>query len=249
MSAESSLFSTFNAAPGGAVLPLLSSASAGAAIKSPDDIRREWLMLRLGKFTASEFHRIMGYQGKSEFPKGGQTYALEKAIEILTEFQPDTYVSPAMAWGIEKEPEAVAAFTEQTGLVVAAHGAGQMFLHLGPDIGGTPDGLIPSERSGIEVKCPGSKAHLDNLLISDAESLKAIASEYYWQVQGLMMINNSSKWYFVSYDPRFLDKRLQLHIAIIKRVDADIRDLRIRLDMAIQCRNEILKRYRAEGMQ
>ena len=243
MSAETSLFSTFNAAPGGAVLPPLSSASAGAAIKSPEDIRREWLMLRLGKFTASEFHRLMGYQGKDELPKGGQTYALEKAIEILTEFQPDNYVSQAMQWGIDREPEAVAAFTEQTDLVVAAHGAGQIFLQLGPDIGGTPDGLIPSERSGIEVKCPGSKAHLDHLLISDAASLKAIAPEYHWQIQGLMMINNSSKWYFVSYDPRFKDEKLRLHIVKIARSDADIRDLRIRLDMAIQSRNEILERY------
>lgn len=225
-------------------LPDLEGIKPGRAIKSREEIRRDWLMLRRGKFTASDFHRLMAYQGKSEMPKGGQSYALEKALELLTEFEPGSYMSQAMQWGIDHEPEAVQAFVAHTGHDVASHGAGQIFLRLGDDVGGTPDGLIPSERSGLEVKCPGSKTHLEYIGISDGESLKKIANEYYWQVQGLMMINLSDKWYFVSFDPRFINPKHRLHIAVIIRNETDIHDLRIRLDMAIEYRNEILERLR-----
>lgn len=244
MASPESLFNQFQAAQEGAALPSIDLAKAGAVIKSPEEIRREWLKFRLGKFTASEFHRLMTCQGKNELPKGGKTYAAEKAIELLTDFEPDSYVSPAMQFGIDQEPEAVKAFMDKTGLEVVAHGDGQVFLQLGPDIGGTPDGLIPSRQSGIEIKCPNSKNHIEYMDILGAQTLKEIAPEYYWQCQGLMLINDSDYWYFVSYDPRFKNEKLRIHIVKIYRDGIDIANLRTRLDMAIQYRNEILEKLK-----
>jgi len=234
-------FNLFQAAQEGAALPSLAIAKPAEAIKSPEEIRAEWLKLRLGKFTCSEFHRLMAYQGKSELPKGGETYAMKKAIELLTESQPDGYISPAMAWGIEHEAEAIQAFMNATGLEVSNHGHKQVFLQMGNDIGGTADGLIPKIGSGVEVKCPDSDTHMEYMEIKDAESLKAINPKYYWQCQGLMKINICHRfWYFVSYDPRFKNSKLRLHIAKIKRNDADIEDLMDRLALAIKYRDEFI---------
>lgn len=224
--------------------PHFDIAKRGEAIKSPEEIRAEWLKLRLGKFTASEFHRLMAYQGKPELPKGGQTYAIEKAIEILTDSQPDGYISPAMQWGIDHEAEAIQAFMDATGIEVSNHGHRQVFLQMGPDIGGTADGLIPKLSSGVEIKCPKSKTHLDYMEITCADDLKVIAPEYYWQCQGLMKINMChSHWYFVSYDPRFRIPSLRLHVAKIERCDLDIEDLMDRLDMAIKHRDAFVANY------
>lgn len=225
----------------GVSFPSFDIKKLGDSIKSPEEIRADWLKLRLGKFTASEFHRLMAYQGKPELPKGGQTYAIEKAIELMTAAQPDSYISPAMAWGIEHEADAIQAFMEATGLEVSNHGHRQVFLQMGPDIGGTADGLIPKISSGVEVKCPNSKTHLDYMEINDAVSLKAIKPEYYWQCQGLMKINMCHAfWYFASYDPRFKVPALRLHIAKIERNDSDIEDLMDRLAMAIKYRDEFV---------
>jgi hypothetical protein len=227
---------------GDAAAPALSSASPAAEVKSPEQLRREWLMLRRGKFTASQFHRLMASPEKLLLSKGAETYALECAIELATEWTPDDYVSPAMQWGLDHEDEAVAAFAAKTGLEVVAHGDAQSFLAFGRDVGGTPDGLIPSERSGLEVKCPGSKAHIEYLGITDAQMLKAISPEYYWQCQGLMLINNSTSWYFASYDPRFNNPSARLHIAKITRSMDDWDALLSRIRLAVSFRDGILER-------
>ena len=238
-----SIFNNFTAALGGAATLNLHGLET-RRIKTAEEIRNEWLALRRGKFTASEFHRIMTYQGKAGLPAGAKSYAEEKAIERLTEFTPDGFVSADMQWGIDNEADAIEAFSKATGHIVTATGQNQAFLALGADIGGTPDGIIPVLNSGVEVKCPKSKNHVRNFLVVDAESLKTESPEYYWQVQGLMMISGSKEWYFISYDPRFLNAEMRLYYARIDRVETDIHDLRIRLDLAIQHRNDMLHKLR-----
>ena len=220
------------------------------SIKTADQIRLEWLQQRWGKFTASEFHKLVAYQDKDELPKGGQTYARQKAVELLTECKPDNYVSPAMQWGIDHEHEALDAFIAQTGLAVEACKDGQQFVTLGDSVGGTPDGVIPSILSGVEIKCPQSATHLDYLdHVTDASSLKLVAPEYYWQCQGLMMLTGAETWFFVSYDPRFLDDSLRLHIATIERDEDDIDRLKRRLDLAIEARDAIVAKRAGHSHQ
>lgn len=240
-------FSEFEAMLGGASLPLLAAAETAAPIKTEEQRHAEWLEQRWGKFTASEFHRLMTYENKLEtLPKGGWTYATEKAVECLTECRPDAYVSPDMQWGIDHEAEAVALFESCMGVTVKSHGKDQEFIRYGDHSGGTPDGLIQKtglfDAAGIEVKCPKSKTHVEYLLIQDSADLKEAAPEYYWQCQGLMMITGHSRWFFISYDPRFKAESLRLHFAIIEKSDTDIEKLQMRLDMAIRARDDIISR-------
>lgn len=220
----------------------LSNSKQGEPLKTAEDRRAEWLKLRLGKFTASEFHRLMAYPDKPDFPKGAQTYALEKAIELLTEFDDSQgFVNAAMQWGIDHEVEAVQAFTAITGLHVHKTGDTQESINLGEPVSCTPDGLIVGENVGVEVKCPSSKVHFEYLQLKNGDDLKKIALEYYWQVQGGMYITGYKSGIFVSYDPRFKNESHQLHFLTVDRNQADIDLLAKRLEMAISYRDELLK--------
>ena len=221
--------------------PALIAAQTGPKIQTPGERREAWLRQRLGKFTASEFHRLMANGKNGELSVGLKTYATEKAVELLTDPVFDHYTSPAMQWGLDHEAEAIAAFMTHTGFAVESHSHNQQFLTLGDAIGGTPDGYIKGpDPSGIEVKCPASKTHLEYFRIVGASTLYEIAPQYYWQCQGLMLITGYKFWNFVSYDPRFKDPRLRLHCAIIQSQQTDLELLASRLGKAIDYRNVIL---------
>ena len=209
----------------------LATAVQGEPISTQEDRKREWLMQRYGKFTASEVHKLMAYPDKDELPKGAISYVLKKAAENLTEFSITQYITDAMQWGMINEPEAIDAFSEATGLIVSKCKDEQEFIDKG-HVGGTPDGLILSDFSGVEVKCPNSDTHLVYRQIQTGPDLKAVALEYYWQVHCLMMLTSSQHWYFVSYDPRFKEERLRLHIAKIFADPIDLARLKIRLSLA-----------------
>jgi hypothetical protein len=212
-------------------------------IKTTEERRAEWLQQRRGKFTASEFHRLMAYPNKAELPAGAKTYALEKAVEIMS-LMDDTekYISVDMAWGIEHELEAIAAFTELTGIEPYNTGDNQKSLLLGDDVSCTPDGLI-QVHSGIEVKCPKSKTHFQYSLLKNADDLKRECPEYYWQCMGSMYVAGRESWHFVSYDPRYKEKRHQLHTFELVRNEDDIALLDERLLMAVEHRNRLLMAF------
>lgn len=212
-------------------------------IKTTEERRAEWLQARRGRFTASEFHRLIASRNKDELSKGAMTYALEKAVEIVANMdESDRYISLDMQWGIDREPEAVEAFTLHTGLTVDHTGDNQKLHTLGSDIACTPDGLIGTD-AGIEIKCPKSKTHFGYLHLEDASDLKDIAPEYYWQIQGCLYITQRKHWHFVSYDPRFKEPRNRLHTFKVSRNQADIDFLEQRLVMAIAYRNELLEGF------
>jgi len=69
----------------------------------------------------------------------------------------------------------------------------------------------------LEIKCPYNSAiHLKNFTIYDADNLKALHPEYYWQMQLGMIASELDKGYFVSYDPR-MPQGKEIHIAEIER--------------------------------
>lgn len=218
----------------------LSAMPTAEPIKTREDIRLEWLKSRRGRFTASEFHRLMAYPAKDELPKGGITYVSEKAAETLADIdETEKFVSIDMQWGIDHELEAIALFEDRTGLQVDRTGDGQQLITLGDHIGCTPDGLI-GDHSGLEIKCPKSKTHLQYSLVNSTEDLKSCMPEYYWQIQGSLYITGRKHWHFVSYDPRFYEFRHKLKMLYIKRNEQDIEFLASRLNQAIELKLNLI---------
>lgn len=202
----------------------------------------EWLALRRGLFTASNFGKLVTHREKGAdfLPDGAKTYATKTAIELLTlqDTNDKSFKSYDMQWGSNTEAEAVEAVYQQYGLVVEKYGDNQEFVALNKDIGCTPDGLIDDD-AGIETKCPASETHAKYLQLKTVDDFKKACSDYWWQIQGCMYVTGREKWLFVSYDPRFLDERLRLKTMILYRDENDIAFLDKRLKQAVAYRNEI----------
>lgn len=204
-----------------------------------------WLKKRMGRFSGSEFHRLMGYEDKPEFPKGAETYAMEKAVESLLMEPEPGYSNDAMDRGSETEKESVEYFMEITGLKVEKYADEQEFVELGKHVGCTPDGII-GEDCGIEGKCPNAKTHFFYLLnLKTQEDLKKHCKNYYWQCMGNMYVTDSKSWYFFSYDPRFADSKNRMLILKIERNEEDIEKLKRRIKQAIEYKKQMIRQLDA----
>jgi len=207
---------------------------------------RMWYKSRAGKFTASNFGKLMTMpRNKNDFwSKTSLNYIEKTAME---EYFDDYYIRPDnkyTAWGTDHEAEALDAFCRATGF----HQEDTGFL-IHPEIaeiGATPDAKIieNSARNEIviaQVKCPYNSAnHLKYLnRINNAESLKQVKKDYYWQMQGEMWVSGANYAYFISYDPR-QSSNTSLHYVIIHRNENDIETMHQQIINAFELKKEMI---------
>lgn len=204
-----------------------------------------WLKKKMGRFSGSEFHRLMAYEDKDTFPKGAETYATEKAVETLLSDPEPSFSSDDMDRGSETEHESVLHFMEVTGLIVERFAEDQEFVELGKHVGCTPDGLI-GEDGLIEGKCPKAKTHFFYLLnVKNQEDLKKHCKDYYWQCMGNMYVTGRKYCYWYSYDPRFSDPKNRIHMIKVNRDELEIEKLKGRIQKAIAFKNDLIKKLNA----
>jgi len=166
----------------------------------------EWIAIRLGKPTASQFHRIITpKQRKLSAAAGGY------ANELLAERwlgQPIHPVDPMSKWenalgsadmyasftarGTELEEEAVAYY--EAVREVDVRRVGFCTIDDGT-VGASPDALVGDE-GGLEIQCRGASHHV-NLLGSDDEIAKDT------QVQGNIWVTGAKWWDVLAYNPAF----------------------------------------------
>lgn len=148
----------------------------------------QWHQARRGVITASAADRLLTATKL-------KTYAQTLLVESLTNETRDVFVNESMQWGIDHEQEAIDWYYFTTGEPTI-----QVGFCLHDDIcsyGCSPDGLIGDDGL-IEVKCPTSRIHIEN--IDNGPS-----SVYIAQMQWQMYVTNRQWCDFVSYDPRFPD--------------------------------------------
>jgi len=162
----------------------------------------EWFNARTGKLTASRMRAAMSYLKQSEKDKEAGKPKEDKAerknlkIEILCERMTgeivDKFVSQDMQWGIDKEPEAKAAYEKATGRIIRDVG----FIDH-PRIefcGASPDGFV--DDGLVEIKCPKRETHIGWILDG------GIPEEHIPQMTLQAAVTGRSWVDFVSYDPR-----------------------------------------------
>jgi hypothetical protein len=189
-----------------------------------------WKEQRLGKFTASEIHKLLG-DGKVR-----ETYILEKATEILTgEPVSDLSGMKALEWGKKHEKEAYLLFDSSgKGFL------GETFFEYEKWAGGSPDGLFGN--AAVEIKCPyNSTNHLANLQMETATDLLKLHKDYYAQIQFNMICTNSQCGIFISYDPRFIQAHQKLKILKIPKDDEFQKLILERLESAILQLKQLIK--------
>ena len=200
--------------------------------------QEEWLQARANRFTASVVHKLMGSSRTGELlSKTAQSFIYEKAAEILTGNSKPIY-GDALDWGIAHEQYAFFNFNQQNFQEWTYYGGETyVFIPYGEYSGYSPDGL--SQDAILEIKCPyNSGIHLKNFNIYDADSLKQIHPEYYWQMQLGMLATDLDYGYFVSCDPRMPEAK-QMHIAEIERHEVEF-ELNEKLQNAWELLQEIL---------
>lgn len=162
-----------------------------------------WLQARQGIATASNFSKVVTSSGASS--KQANDYAFQLASELITNVQDETYKNADMQRGNDLEPEARAAYQQETITLVQEVGFMKCDFY-----GYSPDGLVEDDGL-IEIKCPRQHTHMKYLFNNK------LPTEYKAQVQGGMLVTGRKWCDFISYHPNFdEDKRL-----LIVRVERD----------------------------
>lgn len=169
----------------------------------------EWKAARVGMATASRVADIVR-RTKSGYSTTRQNYMAELIVERLTGEPAPQFVSSAMQWGTEQEPNARAAYEFMRDVEIAQIG---YVVHPAiPDSGASPDGLIGADGM-VEFKCPLSATHIETLLSG------TIPTEYITQMTWQMACTGRKWCDWVSFDPR-MPEAMKLYVRRIKRDDA-----------------------------
>jgi putative phage-type endonuclease len=149
----------------------------------------EWLEVRRGVITGSNFSKVFTSAGKAS--SSCSSLVNQLISENLTKKPTETFKSDAMQRGNDLEPVARAKFELITGLDVRQIGFAK---HDEYNLGCSPDGVI-GEQCGLEIKCPMAATHCAYLRAGK------LPSAYVQQVQGCMYILDLESYYFMSYHP------------------------------------------------
>ena len=84
---------------------------------------------------------------------------------------------------------------------------GGVYLNADKDLMVSPDGLIPSLKKGVEIKCPKMKTHIKYLLEG------GVPVEYVIQVQAALWVTGYETWDFISYCPEYQKQPLYVYTA------------------------------------
>lgn len=149
----------------------------------------EWMEVRRGVLTASDFGSIITPTGKVSAQSKGLVCRL--VAEWMGECE-DSYTTAAMERGHMLEPKAAEwyAFFQDVDLREVGH------VYLDDDrlIGCSPDRLVGDD-GGLELKCPLPKKQIETLLSGK------VPPEHKPQIQGNLWITGRKWWDFVSFCP------------------------------------------------
>ena len=188
----------------------------------------EWLQMRAGKVTASNFSKVMA-KGAGKTRK---TYLYQLAAEILTSAPIETFKNAAMEWGNECEPQARAMyeFNEDVEVEEVA------FIHGMDGVGVSPDGLV-GHAGLLEIKSPNTTTQIERYLSGK------FPSTYKAQVQGQIWVSDRAWCDFVSFDPRIEGKASYFKIRV-QRDDEYIAELEKEVKLFINDLSEVLQKLR-----
>lgn len=148
-----------------------------------------WIQARLGKPTASSYHKILT---PKTLKLSGQmdTYRNQLLAEMMLGCPIDEVGSQFMERGTALEQSAVGYYELQKDVEVQRVG---FCLRDDERTGCSPDGLIGTD-GGLEIKTPSALVHM-GLMVD------GISDEYKCQVQGNLYITGREWWDVLSFNP------------------------------------------------
>lgn len=160
-------------------------------------VNPDWLDVRAGHFTGSDFHQYMGIMKTGKLSETAKKELYKKILENFG-YRFEQCQTPAMLIGIEREPSAREAYSFIYGKDIQEVGFVDLEKY---HAGCSPDGIIYDDDGNIaeivEIKCPSIETFVSYL---DDEFMKP---EYATQCQFNMFITGAKVCHFVVYHPDF----------------------------------------------
>lgn len=148
-----------------------------------------WVKKRLGKVTASEFHKIVTPTGKLSSQADKYAYRLI-AEELMGQPAQDLSGLEWIERGVALEPRAVQLYEFEHDVITTE--IGSIFTDDG-EIGCSPDRLVGSDGL-LEIKCCSPQVHIQYMIEGPDE-------KYRPQVQGQLLVSERRWADFLSYNP------------------------------------------------
>lgn len=143
----------------------------------------EWLRLRMGKATASDFEKLI--TAKKWEPTKGETrraYAIKLLTELILDMPLSGVTTATMAHGHAYEENARAAYEMLIGKEVVPCG---FITNDAMTYGASPDALV-GEDGGLEIKCPAKpEIHVEYMMNNES-----LIEEYFVQTQGQLYVRS-----------------------------------------------------------
>ncbi len=174
----------------------------------------EWKQARVGSLGASRLQDAIA-KTKTGYGASRANLMAELICERLTGKAAEKFVSAAMQYGTETEPEA-----RDTYIFSSGNSVEQVGLIRHPTIEqshASPDGLVGDDGM-LEIKCPQHAAHLDTLLTGK------IPEKYVTQMMWQMACSGRQWVDYVSYNSSFPD-HMRMYVRRIERNDKLIKIL------------------------
>lgn len=172
----------------------------------------DWLRLRMGRPTASEFHRIITPTGKPSTQASDYVNDLLGELILGRPLGGESF--PWMDRGKSLEEEARRFYEFQRGVEVELIGFATTDDGL---IGASPDGLVGTDGL-VEIKCPAPGNHVGYLL----DSARGADAKYMPQLQGQLYVTGRDYSEIISYHPEMP--------AAIVRVNRDEKFIKVLAD-------------------
>jgi hypothetical protein len=172
----------------------------------------EWYAARVGRLTGSCASDMLATI-KSGEAAGRRNLRLRLVLERLTQrSQEGDFVSAAMLAGIEREPQAFAAYEALTGNMVERVGFCSHVEHMA---GCSPDGHLGDFTVLLSIKCRQPAAHLEFLRTGTVPAASMA------QIRHELWITEAIEHTYFSWNPDFPEP-LQSRLVTIARADAEI---------------------------
>ena len=211
----------------------------------------DWHRLRIGSFTGSKIGDLMKSGRKKEqiFGDTAMSYIFKVAAERMLNpvfvnddelfgqyIEQQQVYSKAIIWGQEQEDNAKDLLMRKNPEWELADVSSCKHDTI-PHFAASPDAIIYDRKKLMigEIKCPSVHTFVRYLVeINDAESLKKVQPDYFYQMQAEMACTNAESGIFVAYCPWLVKP---IHIVPIERDEEAIKAIEERVVKA----NEIVE--------
>lgn len=189
-----------------------------------------WRLARCGSLGASSVHEVVA-KTRSGPSASRQNCLTRLVLERLTGRPQDTFKTPAMIAGTEREPLARAAYEVAHGVFVTEVG---LVRH--PTIAWThasPDGLV-GDAGLLEIKCPQPAAHLEVLMTGK------VPDKYLTQMAWQMACTGSEWCDFASWSSDFpehlqlWERRVDRDDELIAELETEVREFLAEVEAAVE---------------